>query len=271
MNNEDLKKLQAVQKEILDEIVRICNKHDITVFLSGGTLLGAVRHKGFIPWDDDLDVCMFREDYDKFVNIVKAELADKYTYIDYNVEKDYAMCFAKIIKNNTVLLERNANPKVRNGIYVDVFPLDYIGDSPDAGKYANKLPVYKLLLLSKCHYRVVKRLSPKVKYGLKAIGLFYTKNRLKKNIEKCIKEIAKGEAKYCYEITDSGVDRAISKRYNVSDYAEIVKLEFEGSTYNAPSNFDNVLKALYGDYMQLPPVEARGNYHGIEILKFGEE
>ena len=106
MTNDELRKLQLVQKEILDEVVRICNKYNFTYFLSSGTLLGAVRHKGFIPWDDDVDISMFREDYMKFVDVVRNELGDKYAYMDYNVDKNYALCFSKILKKNTVLLEK---------------------------------------------------------------------------------------------------------------------------------------------------------------------
>ena len=104
-DDETLSQLHEVQIEILDEFVKICEKHQLSYSLVGGTLLGAIRHKGFIPWDDDIDVGLLREDYDKFIKIAKEELSDKY-YLDcFEYNKDYYLPFAKIKKNNTIFNE----------------------------------------------------------------------------------------------------------------------------------------------------------------------
>ena len=120
-----LDKLHSVQIEILDEIVGICDKHNLTYFLIGGTLLGAVRHKGFIPWDDDLDIAMPREDYEKFLKIAKTELDKKYYLHDISIDKNYWQPFIKIRKNNTLFDEKMIdNIETHKGIFVDVFPFD---------------------------------------------------------------------------------------------------------------------------------------------------
>ena len=128
MNNKKLRKVQMVEVEILDEIDRICKKNNIKYFLVGGTLLGAVRHGGFIPWDDDIDLGMLREDYEKFIDICinSDELDKKYFMHSDETDSDYWLPFIKIRKNNTTFDEKVIkNCDTHKGIYVDIFPMDY--------------------------------------------------------------------------------------------------------------------------------------------------
>lgn len=121
--------------EIAVEIKRICEKHDIKYFLIAGTLLGAVRHKGFIPWDDDMDIGLLREDYERFVDLCKTELSDQFELINEELP-NYGLPFIKIQLKGTTFLEKSA-PKYPcgNGIYVDCFPIDRMPD----GKYKQML------------------------------------------------------------------------------------------------------------------------------------
>lgn len=270
MTDFELRKLQLVQKEILDEVVRICDNNNIKYYLSFGTLLGAVRHKGFIPWDDDLDISMPREDYDKFCKIAKENLSEKYSFIDYNIEKYYGLCFAKVIKNNTTLLENNANPKVKNGIYIDIFPIDKVGKNVNL--YSEDLFKYKRLLLAKCKYNVATNVKSNFIYKILWLqSLFYSKKKIINNIEKLIKNISEGQCNYCYEITGSAVKKKIKKYNCLSNFVESIDIEFEGDLYKAPKNYNEILKVEYGDYMKLPPIEERENRHNIIKLSFGEE
>ena len=104
-DKETLTKVHEIELELLNEFVRICDKHNLTYFLVGGTLLGAVRHSGFIPWDDDIDVGMPRVDYDKFINIAKNELKNDYLLDSVETDKNYFLPFAKILKRNTLFIE----------------------------------------------------------------------------------------------------------------------------------------------------------------------
>ena len=127
MEKEKLKKLHNVEVEILDEFNRICNKHNLQYFLSYGTLLGAVRHQGFIPWDDDLDVSMPREDYEKFIEIAEDELNKEYYIDNKNTNDKYYLNFTKLRKKNTVFEQDfQVNYDGPKGIWVDIFPIDEI-------------------------------------------------------------------------------------------------------------------------------------------------
>ena len=124
-----LKKLHIVEVEILDEIDRVCKKNNIEYFLIGGTLLGAIRHKGFIPWDDDLDVGMTRENYEKFINIAPNELDSKYYLDNFKTNTNCHLPFSKIRKNNTTMDEEaTKNFNNHKGIFVDIFPFDKLKD-----------------------------------------------------------------------------------------------------------------------------------------------
>jgi len=125
MNANQLKRLQNIEYEILQEIVRICEKNNLSYFLIGGTLLGAVRHKGFIPWDDDLDIAIPRKDYEKFLKICQTQLNSDYFLHCNKTDPDYWLPFAKVRKKNTLFDEKSITSiETHKGIYNDVFPLD---------------------------------------------------------------------------------------------------------------------------------------------------
>lgn len=125
MNNEILKKLHMTEISILQEVVRVCEKNQLTYYLIGGTLLGAIRHKGFIPWDDDLDIAMPREDFDKFLDISKYELREGYWVHFIDSDPNYWLPFAKVKKRGTIFDEVNSkNIESDKGIFIDIFPLD---------------------------------------------------------------------------------------------------------------------------------------------------
>lgn len=273
MDDDTLKKLHEVMIEILDEFVRICDKNKLQYFLIGGTLLGAVRHKGFIPWDDDLDVAMPREDYEKFIDIANQELDESYEIDNFKNNKEYYLNFTKLRKKNTLFVQNFQNnyngPK---GIWIDIFPLDnwkceksFLGDI--------KVKFIKMLR-SIAHYRTgifIGSTNNFIKIIKKIIG-FISKpiktNKIMILADKLMKKDLKKNTDYFINI---------SSQYNFhkqtikkEKFFPSVKLDFCGKKYECPNDYDYILKRIYGDYMQLPPVEERVT-HNPKILVFDKE
>ena len=131
-----LRDVQKVQLEILLEFDRICRKHGLKYLLFAGTLLGAVRHKGFIPWDDDIDVCMLRGDYERFLTVCKDELSAELFLQTTDTDREYPLQFAKLRKNNTRFVEKSMSDlKIHHGVFIDIFPLDNVMPHSFIGRF----------------------------------------------------------------------------------------------------------------------------------------
>ena len=147
--NVDIRQLQLVQLKMLEEIDRICKKHDIKYSLFAGSALGAIRHKGFIPWDDDLDIVMMRPEYERFLAAAQKELNESY-YLQKEFSENWPLQFSKLRKNNTAFIERYI-PKmdgIHMGVYVDIFPCDNLSDNDLTAKlqfYFSKIVIAKAL------------------------------------------------------------------------------------------------------------------------------
>lgn len=272
IDNGTLRKLQLTQKEILDEIVRVCKNNGIGYFLAYGTLLGAVRHRGFIPWDDDLDICMMREDYEKFIRIASSELAESYYCVNPFNTENYGVLFAKVMKKGTVYVEENAPDCLKGGIFVDVFPLDVYGEKAlNNPSVTHRYFELKRMLLSKCGYNVAKSLRAKLSMTLVRIrAMFLSKKTLLDKIALEQKKIEATGNDYAVAVCGSATGKTFNKKIRREWFDHVVELEFEGDRYSCPSNFDEVLRADYGDYMQLPPEDKRYGHHGITELSFGD-
>ena len=125
IDQETLNRMHLLHLDILKEFIRICNKYELRYFLLGGSCLGTVRHQGFIPWDDDIDVGMPRPDYERFMEIAQNELPEYYFLQNSKTDPDYPLCFAKIRDSRTTFIERSVSHlNINHGIYFDIFPLD---------------------------------------------------------------------------------------------------------------------------------------------------
>ena len=187
MDKDSLRRLQLTQLEMLKDIKKVCDKHGIRYFLSSGTLLGAVRHKGFIPWDDDLDLDMFRSDYEKFLNIAQKELGKQYFVQDWDTDNCYGFPFAKVLKEGTMLQEAvTEGTGVRDGIFIDIFPLDFCGDKLKMKKEMRAYLFWTKILLMKSGYKIWKATGAKnrkwkyIPYII--LGKFFSRKELKKQI-----------------------------------------------------------------------------------------
>ncbi len=280
MDNETLRKVQMVQLELAKEVKRICKELGIHYFLDSGTLLGAVRHKGFIPWDDDLDIAMLRDDYERFMREAPALLPLDYYLQNWESDKGYGFAFAKLRKNNTVFVEEAAErTSAHKGIYVDIFPYDVYPEDKKKRKWQGKRCFWlRRLVLAKCGYKpwimsssnTAIRLAKGLAYGV--LGVFAKivpkVALINQYVSTCTKYNGE-ESKYLYE------------QGGASDYGEwvvprkcfesFVELPFEDDQFECPSGYDEYLTCVYHDYMKLPPEDQRENRHRIINISFGDE
>lgn len=150
MEKELLRKVQLTQLEIAKEIRRVCEENGIRYYLAAGTFLGAVRHGGFIPWDDDMDIGMLREDYEKFCRIAPEKLKPEYTFQNWYTDPNYSLPFGKVLKRNTLYLEGKKSRQLKeNGFYVDIFPVDNVPQEKESREKlaAELLKIYRIKLM----------------------------------------------------------------------------------------------------------------------------
>lgn len=262
---DQTRKVQLLQLEIAKEIKRVCEKYDIQYALKGGSLLGAVRHEGFIPWDDDMDFGMERSEYDRFVKIAPKELGEKYFLQTWDSEEHFALPFAKVMLKDTLWMERfTKDVDISHCLYVDIFPIDPLpNEEKKRALQRKKLIFCRQLLLSKNHYNAgnYKRGWKKYLYKLTSLpALFISNKSLKRHFLKVIESGYEADNEYYYSF---GSQYHYKKGMMKKEW--VMKLKpylFEGEIFPGPADYDGNLRMLYGDYMKLPPVEKR-KVHGV--------
>lgn len=244
--------------DILKEIDSFCRSNNLTYFLAYGTLLGAVRHKGFIPWDDDIDICMPRSDYEKFISSFAGE-DQRYQVVSHTKDKKYPFFFAKVQDTGTIL-ETKWNFTYKLGLYVDIFPIDAVPEEKNLQrKYMNLFHFYRNI------------------YNIKVIRFRPGRSILKNMLLLAGKPIA---SLFPFSFLTTKID-AMSRRYHFSDhelvsisattdkrmilekalFSEGRKMQFENMEANVAIGYAAILEKNYGDYMKLPPVEKQISTH----------
>ena len=271
ISNKDLRKAQLLMLKILKEVHKICEENNIKYFLSDGTLIGAIRHQGFIPWDDDLDIGMLREDYEKFCKIAPQILSENFILQNFQTDKGYGLQFGKVILKNTVWIEKVAKNTNRqwSGIYIDIFPYDNITENKKMQKLINRLYIFiQGLILIKFKYINISNyesMAKKLKYVLKKIYLCTISKKLLIYIRDsiCKRYLNKSNTL----VTKYGGNFYKNQNpYNF--YKDLTLQNFEDTSFYIPKNYDKILKNLYGNYMDIPPIEKQ-RQHGIEYFDFG--
>lgn len=264
-SNAVLKRLWGVELEILDVIHRICVENGLNYSLAYGTLIGAVRHKGFIPWDDDIDIIMPRDDYERLISIWGARAPKEYILQNVRTDPDFTQSFTKIRKAGTTFLqyEYERTKKYHKGIFVDVFACDRLAPGI---------------------------ISKKVQYLACAIGMLYNRGHAsgKGGITGCFEKMLLKIPREKYAKHRESAEKVIQKWngnrkanyfvpctldscniiYPGDIFDDLKNVEFEGKKYRCVTDEDSVLKAEYGDYMMLPSVEERVWRHHPIILDF---
>ncbi len=273
-----LRKLQLTQLDILKDIDSFCKENDIKYFISYGTLLGAVRHGGFIPWDDDIDICMMREDYNKFIELAKEKMKDKYDVLNIYDTEGYMVFFAKLSKKGTVFTEAsNTSKTYKQGIFIDIFPMDYVtGDKEVRKKIFRKAwTLARLAILSETGKPVLQDHMSNVKkaivlFGCRTIHLVLNLIRLNKvKVYKKYLKVAESSIEKEYVSMYSAL-KPETGTFKYSDIYPTKLIKFEDCEFEAPANTDIYLKSIYNDYMQLPPEDRRHNHMASELI-FGDE
>ena len=257
-----VRELQCCELNILKAFIEVCEKNQLQYYLGGGTCLGAIRHKGFIPWDDDVDVALPREDYNRFLEIAQDELPDYYFLQTFITDEEYLGNFAKIRDSRTTFIEASTkNRRINHGVYIDIFPLDYY---PEKNVMLFKLRerLYIARISSEYAPETVATAS-KATHVLQRITRLLMPD-LKKAIrdrDKHIQSVKTGK----YWTSFCGV---YTKKEILAPecYGKGVDAEFEGINMKIPARYDEYLTYLYGDYMTpIPPAQQVG-HHTADLI-----
>ena len=262
INEEQLADLKKVGLSMLWDLHKMCIKHGIRYSLAFGTMLGAIRHKGYIPWDDDIDVFIMRNDYSKLCDIVKNEYSDKYYVVDKTLDKSYNLPFPKLIRKDTTLIEATVDNKPKQyGAYIDIFLLD---EAPAKHcKMKQKLYLFYSRMASlECDFKypsnIIKERSKdhaelkKYSQKRKFMGFFASIMPIKFWCW-CRDRLLRGKKDHEKYVVSGDIFRFIDK----SDFDDLALYEFEGRLFYGPKNYDKVLSSIYKDYMILPPENKR--------------
>lgn len=255
--------LRELQLSILDDVNSFCIKNNIRYTLSGGSLLGAVRHKGFIPWDDDIDIMMPRPDYERFLREYKSE--NGFYFIDsHEYNPDYISAFAKVIdirtktKGTNIIDDRN--------VFIDVCPVDGMPPEADLMEYINEIQsILNNLRKAGKYYKYAEGIVQKTvflaKYVIKTINL-PSKSSMFERLDKILKKYPFGSTPFA----GGAVGKYAKKEWvPLSVFQNYKPMLFEGRQIMCISDYDTYLKSLYGDYMKLPPENQRVAEHFYEV------
>ena len=279
-DNVTLKKIQTLELEILKDVIGVCEEFGLTYFAFAGTAIGAIRHKGFIPWDDDIDVGMPRKDYEKLLRIFNEKYSDKYIVGNPKYLKNHAGMMSEImIKGTKFIQEACVDNGCEMGIHIDVFPFDNIpDDEKKRKKQAEEIWFWSHLLLLRhvtCpHLPTTWNDKKRKKYIFACKTVHFVLSVLRISPGWIYNRSKKACCRYNNIETERMGFCFMTNPYNdwitKSKAFPVVEADFEDIKIKLPGDIDEYLRRIYGDYMQLPPPERRRN-HFPYCLDFGDK
>ena len=274
-----LKRIQEVELEILKDFMDICDRHGLDYFGIAGTGIGALRHHGFIPWDDDIDVAMPRDDFEKLLPLVEKEMGDKYLIMNAERYPNYPLMTTRMTMRGTKFKEEALkNIDAPLGIFLDLYPLDKVSDNPkEARRQARDAWFWsKILILRSIPFPMLGFSGWKAKIIHAICGLAHLVLSILHVPKTWIyKKAYEAETRSNHYTKTKNLDffcdtTPYMNLYAVNDIYPLRKLPFEDVELNFPHNLHNNLTGMYGDYMQLPPEEKRKNHYPYELEFFKE-
>jgi len=261
-----LSEMKEIEVALLCKFREICEKEGFRYSLVGGTLLGAVRHGGFIPWDDDIDVAMPRPDYDAFVNYCMSHPTE-FGFVAHENDSKYRDLSGKIYDKRTIVEEQVGNRwGSEYGVYVDVFPIDALAETYDKALKVMKRLRFKRELLIAAQWKKFERSRSHAWYWEPFRFAFYLLSR----IVDANQLIRNTEKTYIHnDFASTTMIALVNSPYRYKEilprsiYDEYTSIEFEGETFSIISNYDMYMSSVYGDYMKLPPEEKRVSHHSF--------
>lgn len=264
LSQEELRSVQLVQLEMLEEVDRICRKFDIKYNIIAGTLLGAVRHGGYIPWDDDADVALLREEYEKFRDVCEKELdKSRFYFQDHRNTPGYRWGYGKLRRKNTLFLRENQeHMPYEQGIFIDIFPLDHVSDKRAIRATQN----FVLFCIRKMMWAPVGKVACKsrsLRMWYKVLSRF-PENKLYRIYEGVIKKYNKKNSGWVRILTFPTPNKEYG--YKKIWYLNSKEILFENKKFQGIREYDEYLRFKFGDYMQLPPKELQKT-HSVTSLR----
>lgn len=263
-----MKRMQEIELDMLRAFVEVCQKLSLRYYLVGGTLLGAIRHQGFIPWDDDIDISMPRADYEIFLREGQTHLPEHLFLQSIYSEPEYHLNFAKIRDSRTTFVEYAVRKrKIHHGVFIDIFPLDAYPQDPKARKTMDRYQkLFKYRLRAEVEIPDAARHSRAAETVLTAMEyvsrLCYPNFRKMLEERERIQSAAQGEDIWVNYCGTWGQREIMPAEW----YGAGTEVTFEGMTVMGPSQWENWLTQIYGAYMQLPPLEKRVSHHYAERI-----
>ncbi len=263
---DNLKDIQDIELGILEYVVDVCKKNKLRYYLAGGTLLGAIRHQGFIPWDNDIDIAMPRFDFKRLIDIMDQNSDFRYKLLAVKNNNSYCLPFVKVVDLKTRLFELTGDCKMSEmGVFIDIFPIDALSDD-------EKIALKQFHFVRKWGRRIAGSVcfTQELSIYRKITHMIWFIVFKLLNREKCLKAVESrlkikpmGNAKYVVSTYGLRGDKEIISSDVFVDTIDVI---FEGRKYCAPKGYDKYLKQMYGDYMKLPPKKERIAPHDVEVF-----